>query len=202
MRKNVTEIERLDAKQTGLKLFVDLRLDHHARLIDIQQELQQKYKVRVALSTISSYKQCRWQVRNDRIQSITDQTEAMIAIVGKHGLDKRAKAYLFEELQRADQERRPVQVATILREQAKLAKIELEREKLRLSYEELKNKTREVELKAEQLLLARQEVQGVVGDKTINAEQAIAQIRDIYGIDPKHQRGGSTLSLPEKVGGG
>src|SRR5690348_15585742 len=123
-----TKVEHLDRKHAGLRQFVDLMLDGHGGLAEIQEALKEKFGEQIALSTLSSYKQKRWKPRRDWIDAIKNRMQAMKELIGSGGeLADLQQAQLFEQVQAAMDDGARLEPEFAISEQRKLLALQLKR---------------------------------------------------------------------------
>lgn len=173
-----TKVEQLDAKHPGLGQLVDLMLDSHGGLLEIQEAVKEQFGEEIALSTLSSYKQRRWKPRKDWIEAIKNRARAFAELLadGKQVADIQ-QAQLFEQVQEAMDDGASLSPQFALREQRHWAE-------LRLKREQLEQEQRKLELQIEHMKRQRQrereQIEKAVGSK--NPAAALDEIKRIYDV--------------------
>lgn len=178
MRIQPTKVEELDRSKPGLRLLVDLNLDAFRPLDYIQEQIQKKYHVRIALSTLSSYKQRRWLTQKKRVESIKEHAAAILDVLDKHGVGEVRQALLFERVQKALDDGAELDPHFMLSEERKWAALELKKQ-------ELEQAKLALELKIDALNRQRDREKAEV-ERAVNeakdAKSTIERIREIYNV--------------------
>jgi hypothetical protein len=181
MRVQLTAIEKLNVEHPGLQLDVDTLLNQGAMLEDVQAVLREKYYAKVSHQTISKYKQKRWIPSVQRIQDRVERTQAVIRVIKKEGDSDFARAYIFEQLEKAASRGDRIEPAVLLREQRL-------RVELQLRFRHLEQSNRKLELaiqaSAEKLEGATREAAKQTPASSSDRIEALNQIRDVYGLSP------------------
>lgn len=174
-----TKVEQLDRKYPGLRQLVDLMLDGHGGLAEIQEAVKEKFGEEIALSTLSSYKLKRWKPRRDWIDAIKNRVQAFSELLtdGKE-MAEIQQAQLFEQIQAAMDDGARLDPQFAVSEQRKLLALQLKREQLEQSKQELELKIEQME---RQRAKERKEIEAAMG-KEKNPDAALADIKRIYGL--------------------
>src|SRR5579884_1390178 len=178
-RSQQTRVEELDRTKPGLRQFIDLCLDGMKPLEHIHEEVEKKFGERIAVSTLSSYKQRRWLQQKRRVQEIKAHAQAILELLaGGRAISDIQQALLFERVQSAMDAGAELDPHFLMAEQRKGAELELKLEEVK--------RQRERE---------RREVEEAV-EYAKDPREIIARIREIYGIAG---RSGEAAAVPAGV---
>jgi hypothetical protein len=143
-RVQLTRIEELDRQRPELKLelAVSKMLDAGERLETIAAFLREQTGEDVPPQTISSYKQRRWLAEKRRIRERIETSEALLQVIGKHGISNVTQAEIYRVVDEALRGHAKIDPHFALREQrlwavhqANVEKIETEKRRLELEIE-------------------------------------------------------------------
>lgn len=181
MRLQLTRVEELDRQKPELKL--ELAVRRMLRLGDTLQEIREFIRTQTGetlpLQTISNYKQQRWLAEKRRIEAKKERCEAIIALLGEHGVSEVTQAGIYEQVDEAMRAGAELNPHFLLREQRLWAQHEarlkqLENEKQHLANENARLAQVEGEKKAK--------VQKAIEDGEKDPQRTIERIREIYGL--------------------
>jgi hypothetical protein len=197
-RVQLTRIEQLDRRypEKQIELNVGRMLDAGAGGQRICAWLLEVTGERIPPSDVSSYKQRRWLAEQRRIRERVETCEALLKVIGKHGISNVTQAEIYRIVDEALRNHAKIDPQFALKEQRLWAEHELKREQL----EQLK---RDLEFKVEKLereyASKRQEIAEVVRDEQAAAEDIRRRIREIYGLYDA-PAGGAAAAVSGEVG--
>ena len=192
-RSQQTRVEELDRTKPGLRQFIDLCLDGMKPLEHIHEEVEKKFGERIAVSTLSSYKQRRWLQQKRRVQETKAHAQAILELLaGGRAISDIQQALLFERVQSAMDAGAELDPHFLMAEQRKWAQIELKRAEVEQAKAALELKLEEVKRQRER---ERREVEEAV-EYAKDPREIIARIREIYGIAG---RSGEAAAVPAGV---
>lgn len=178
-RTQPTRVEELDRLKPGLRHLVDISLDGGKPLEAVREAVEKQFGERIALSTLSSYKQRRWLQQKRRVQEIKAHAQAILELLaGGRAISDIQQALLFERVQSAMDAGAELDPHFLMAEQRKWAQIELKRAEVEQAKISLELKLEEVKRQRE---AERRKVEEAV-EEARDPREVIARIREIYGI--------------------